>query len=240
LEGVPFARESRARSWPCRTRRYVLQTWAVSPAGAARGIRCAAMVEAPSSLQPADDVPLRYRIPNALTVARLAVLPLFWIVLFGAPGGQSLAAAVLFAVASLTDWFDGFLARRFHHSTRFGRLADPLADRLLIDSAVLILWWHDRLALAAAIAIFVRDAVLLLGLRAAASRGYELSVIYLGKTATAVLMVGLDLIMLTSPSTHWSVYVFYVGLGLSLLAGVIYVVSVRGRMRAEARGKSTA
>ena len=143
------------------------------------------MVEAPSSAASADAVPLRYRIPNLLTLARLAVLPVFWVVLWGAPRGHSVAAGVLFACASLTDWFDGYLARRFGHSTRFGRLADPLADRLLIDSAVLILWWHDRLALAAALAIFARDAVLLGGLRVAARRGYELSVIYLGKTATA-------------------------------------------------------
>jgi CDP-diacylglycerol--glycerol-3-phosphate 3-phosphatidyltransferase len=197
------------------------------------------MVEAPPS-QEHERVPLRYRIPNALTIARLVVLPVFWVVLWRAPDGHSITAGVLFAAASLTDWFDGYLARRFQHPTRFGRLADPLADRLLIDSAVFILWWHDRLALIALIAILVRDVVLLLGLRVAASRGYELSVIYLGKTATSVLMVGLGLIMFTSPGTRWPVYVFYVGLGLSLLAGVIYVVTVRGRLRVEARHREAA
>ena len=95
----------------------------------------------------ADAVPLRYRLPNALTVARLVALPFFWVLLAGAPDGQSVAAGVLFAVASLTDWLDGYLARRLQYSTRFGRMADPLADRLLIDSAVLLLWWHDRLPL---------------------------------------------------------------------------------------------
>jgi CDP-diacylglycerol--glycerol-3-phosphate 3-phosphatidyltransferase len=183
-------------------------------------------------------VPLRYRIPNALTVARLAALPVFWLLLARADGGRSVAAGVLFAVASLTDWFDGYLARRFEHSTRFGRLLDPLADRLLIDSAVLLLWWHDRLDAWQVVLMLGRDLVLLLGYRAVAARGYELSVIYLGKAATAVLMAGLGLIMLTSAGTRWPVYIFDVGLGLSLLAGLIYVVTVRGRLHAEARGRA--
>jgi CDP-diacylglycerol--glycerol-3-phosphate 3-phosphatidyltransferase len=198
------------------------------------------MVDAPQSLQPSEAVPLHHRIPNALTVARLAVLPLFWVLLWQAPDGHSVAAGLVFAAASLTDWFDGYLARRFHHTSRFGRLADPLADRLLIDSAVLILWWEGRIAGLAVIAIFARDVVLLLGFRLAASRGYELSVIYLGKTATFVMMAGLGLIMFTSGSTQWPVYLFYVGLGLSLLAGVVYGVTVRSRMRTEARQRELA
>jgi len=180
-------------------------------------------------------VPLRYRIPNALTLLRLLVLPVFWVVLWQAEDGQSVAACVLFGLASITDYLDGYLARRFHHSTRFGRLADPLADRLLIDSAVIILWWHGRLGWLAPVLIIVRDVALLLGLKMAATRGYELSVIYLGKTATAVLMLGLGLMMLFGPEYRFPEYVFYVGLGLALLAGAIYVVTVRGQVRVERR-----
>jgi phosphatidylglycerophosphate synthase len=69
----------------------------------------------------------------------------------------------------------------------------------------------------------------------AATRGYELSVIYLGKTATALLMLGLGLMMLVGPDYHWPEYVFYVGLFLALVAGAIYVVTVRGRLRVERR-----
>jgi CDP-diacylglycerol--glycerol-3-phosphate 3-phosphatidyltransferase len=183
---------------------------------------------------------LRHRIPNALTAARLLALPVFWVLLLRSDDGHSVAAALVFGVASLTDYVDGYLARRFQHTTRFGRLADPLADRLLIDSAVLLLWWEGRLHWLAPVLILGRDVVLLLGFRAAASRGYELSVIYLGKTATSVLMAGLFLIMLTSGGTDWPVYVFYVGLGLSLLAGLVYVITVRGRLRVEARRREAA
>ena len=124
------------------------------------------------------------RLPNALTLARLAVLPVFWWVLLEADNGQSTLAFVIFGLASLTDWFDGWLARRYGSFSRFGRLADPLADRLLIDSAVILLWHHDRLPLLAPILIIGRDLVLAFGIGSAARHGYELSVIYLGKAAT--------------------------------------------------------
>jgi len=193
------------------------------------------MFDAPDGAADAP-VPLRYHIPNALTMLRLVALPVFWALLWRAEGGQSIAAAVVFAAASVTDYLDGYLARRFQHQTRFGRLVDPIADRLLIDSAVLLLWWHGRVPLAAVLLILGRDVVLLLGLPLAARRGYELTVIYLGKTATAVLMLGLTLIMLTPPSTHWPLYVFYVGLALALTAGVVYLVTARGRLDTRRQG----
>jgi CDP-diacylglycerol--glycerol-3-phosphate 3-phosphatidyltransferase len=154
----------------------------------------------------------------------------FWILLLGSDDGHSVAAGIVFGAAAITDWFDGYLARRFGSSTRFGRLADPLADRLLIGSAVLILWWEGRIPLLAALLVLGRDVALLAGYRVASRRGYELSVIYLGKTATMVLMVGLGLIMLTDPSADWPLWIFYVGIGLSLAAGVIYVLTLRGRL----------
>ena len=164
-------------------------------------------------------------------MARLAVLPLFWWVLLEADDGQSTLAFVIFGLASLTDWFDGWLARRYGSFSRFGRLADPLADRLLIDSAVILLWHHGRLPLLAPILIIGRDLVLALGMGSAARHGYELSVIYLGKAATSVLMVGLGFMMLLPPSASWPSVLFWAGLALSLAAGGVYLVSARARAR---------
>jgi CDP-diacylglycerol--glycerol-3-phosphate 3-phosphatidyltransferase len=172
------------------------------------------------------------RLPNALTIARLAVLPVFWWVLAEAHHGRSALAFVIFGLASLTDWFDGWLARRYGSFSRFGRLADPLADRLLIDSAVILLWHHGRLPWLAPVLIIGRDVVLALGIGSAARHGYELSVIYLGKTATSVLMVGLGMMLLVPRSASWPPVLFWAGLGLSLAAGAVYLVSVRARARA--------
>ncbi len=71
------------------------------------------------------------QLPNALTIVRLVALVPFCVLLARAEDGQSVAAGLLFGAASLTDWFDGWLARRLGVQSRFGRLADPLADRLV-------------------------------------------------------------------------------------------------------------
>jgi CDP-diacylglycerol--glycerol-3-phosphate 3-phosphatidyltransferase len=175
--------------------------------------------------------PFLARLPNILTIARLAVLPPFWWVMVEADHGRSALAFVIFGVASLTDWFDGWLARRYGSFSRFGRLADPLADRLLIDSAVILLWHHGRLPLLAPTLILGRDVVLALGIGSAARHGYELSVIYLGKTATAALMVGLGFMLLLPRSASWPPVMFWAGLALSLVAGAVYLISVRARSR---------
>lgn len=184
-----------------------------------------------SAESPQAPHPWLARLPNALTIARLAALPLFWWVLLEAHHGRSALAFVVFGVASLTDWFDGWLARRYGSFSRFGRLADPLADRLLIDSAVILLWHHGRLPLLAPALILGRDLVLAFGIGSAARHGYELSVVYLGKTATSVLMVGLGFMLLLPRSASWPPVLFWAGLALSLAAGCVYLISVRARSR---------
>jgi CDP-diacylglycerol--glycerol-3-phosphate 3-phosphatidyltransferase len=171
-------------------------------------------------------------LPNALTALRLIAIPFFIVLLWDAPDGHSVAAGLLFGFASVTDWFDGYLARRLDVSTRFGRLADPLADRLLIASAVILLYHHDRVPLVALLLILGRDLLLISGLTLAADRGYELSVIYLGKTATFVLMGALGLIMLTEPGAVIPDLLLYIGIALSLAAGAVYAVTVGRRLRA--------
>ncbi len=179
-------------------------------------------------------------VPNALTVLRLLAIPVFCVLLWHAPEGQSVAAGAIFAVASLTDWFDGYLARRYDVSTRFGRLADPLADRLLIGSAVVILWHHGRIPLLVVLLILGRDVILLSGLKFAAERGYQVSVIYLGKAATFVLMTALFLMMLTPAGTLIPELLLYVGVGLSLAAGGIYIVTIWRRYGADPEGAAPA
>jgi len=80
------------------------------------------------------------QIPNALTVFRILLIPVFVTLVLRSDRGWTIAGAVIFAVAGLTDQIDGWLARRWHAESRFGQLADPLADRLMIDSAVILLW----------------------------------------------------------------------------------------------------
>jgi CDP-diacylglycerol--glycerol-3-phosphate 3-phosphatidyltransferase len=170
------------------------------------------------------------QLPNALTIARFAAIPLFIALMVPADGGKSWPAAIVFAAAAATDQLDGWLARRWHVESRFGTVADPLADRLMIDAAVVLLWLHDRLPWPALVLILARDLVLVAGYKLVVPRDYELSVSFLGKVATWILYASLALMMLTSAGTDFPYVLFWIGLALALVAGVFYVVSVlRGR-----------
>ena len=83
--------------------------------------------------------------PNALTVVRLALIPVFVAVAIQAGGDASWAAGALFGAAGITDQIDGWLARRWRVESNFGRFVDPLADSVIIDAAVIVLWAYDRL-----------------------------------------------------------------------------------------------
>ena len=155
--------------------------------------------------------------PNALTVARLLLIPVFVVLLASAEGGHSVAAAVVFAVAGVTDQVDGYLARRWHVESEFGKVADPLADRLMIDTAVLLLLWADRLPWVALL-IPARDVLLIVATPFAVRRGYRFEVNRVGKAATWVLYASLGFVMLTSAGTDWPLWLFWAGVALALAA----------------------
>jgi CDP-diacylglycerol--glycerol-3-phosphate 3-phosphatidyltransferase len=161
------------------------------------------------------------QLPNVLTVLRLAAIPVF-IVLMLAAEGRSWAAVAVFTAAGVTDQLDGWLARRWRVESQFGKVADPLADRLLIDSAVLLLWLDGRLPWPA-LAILARDLVLVAGYKLVVARGYELSVNLLGKAATWVLYAALFFVLVTSEGTAWPLWLFWTGVALAVAAGLGYV-----------------
>jgi CDP-diacylglycerol--glycerol-3-phosphate 3-phosphatidyltransferase len=164
-------------------------------------------------------------IPNALTVLRLALIPVFVALLVPADEGQSVAAAFVFAVAGISDYLDGWLARRWNVQSAFGRVADPLADRLMIDAAVILLVLHDRLPWIALALIIGRDVLLVAGYKLVMPSGYELTVNFLGKAATWILYCALVLVLLTDASADWPLWIFWAGLGLALVAGLQYAAT---------------
>ncbi len=171
------------------------------------------------------------QLPNALTIGRLLLIPIFVVLMLRAEGGQSFAAGLIFWAAGITDQVDGFLARRWHAESAFGKVADPLADRLMIDAAVVLLWLDDRLPWVALGLILARDLILLAGYRVLTPRGVELDVNTLGKAATWVLYASLGLIILTSPGTDWPLWLFWIGLAMAVVAGAAYVAAAYRLLR---------
>src|SRR5438132_13974422 len=119
-------------------------------------------------------VPMQ-QLPNPLTVARLALIPVFVVLMLKADGGHSWPAGIVFGVAGVTDQIDGFLARRWRVESAFGRIFDPLADRLMIDSAVILLFVEDHMAWAGLVAVLGPDVLLMAGDTALAPPGYGLT-----------------------------------------------------------------
>ncbi len=176
-------------------------------------------------------LPALARLPNALTIVRFALIPVFVVVYATADNGHSWAAGIIFGVAGITDQVDGWLARRWHVESEFGRYADPLADRLMIDTAVVMLVLADRLPWAALAVIIARDAFLIVGTKVVLPRGYEFSVSLLGKAATWVLYAGVAFLLVTVPGTQWPLWLFWIGLGMAVAAAVLYVSSAWGTIR---------
>jgi CDP-diacylglycerol--glycerol-3-phosphate 3-phosphatidyltransferase len=171
------------------------------------------------------------QIPNALTLARLGLIPIFVVLMVQAGHEPSWPAGVVFGIAGITDQVDGFLARRWHVESQFGKIADPLADRLMIDAAVILLVAYDRLPWAGLVVILGRDLVLLAGSRLLAPRGIDVEVNVVGKAATWILYAAIFLRIVTQPSTQWPLVLFWVGLGLALVAGVFYMRTARKELR---------
>jgi CDP-diacylglycerol--glycerol-3-phosphate 3-phosphatidyltransferase len=162
------------------------------------------------------------QLPNALTVLRLIAIPVFVVLLLRTDGQGSYALAALFAAAALTDQVDGYLARRWHVESEFGKFADPLADRLMIDAAVLLLCLDGRLPWLALAIVLARDALLIGGFGLVKDRGYDFSVSTLGKTSTWVLYAAITGVIASDEGTEWPLWLFWIGIGLAVLAAVFY------------------
>ncbi|MCW2690927.1 MAG: CDP-diacylglycerol--glycerol-3-phosphate 3-phosphatidyltransferase [Mycobacterium sp.] len=176
-------------------------------------------------------------IANLLTLVRLLLVPVFLVALFVGDGHEThwrIVAFTIFAVAVITDRFDGALARSYGIETDFGKLADPIADKALIGAALIGLsmlgdlpWWVTILILVREVGVTVlRFAVLSRGV-IPASRGGKL------KTLVQAVAIGLLVLPLSGPWLAAAWVVMAVAIVLTVLTGVDYVVSAirdsRGR-----------
>ena len=129
---------------------------------------------------------------SKITLARVAMIPLFMIVLLA---GYNWAALIIFAIASLTDFVDGYIARHYNQTSDFGKFLDPLADKLLVTAAMLIFVQWNRMPAWAVMIVLAREFAVS-GLRmVAATGGKVLAAGFSGKVKTFSTMVGLCVMM---------------------------------------------
>jgi cardiolipin synthase (CMP-forming) len=162
-----------------------------------------------------------WTIPNAIGYARLAGIPAFLVVALSSHHGHDALAAVLFAVIGWADYLDGFAARLTGQYSRLGALLDPLIDRLLVISGMVVVWHFTLLPRWAIVVVVARELLMLVLSRFAMRRGVELKINWPGRLAVAPTM-GAPFFAIAG--VHWlALVMLYVGMALALLATVRYV-----------------
>ncbi len=182
--------------------------------------------------------PLRpWTIPNAIGFLRLALIPVFLGVALSSGDGVDALAAALFAVIGWGDYADGIAARVTRQYSRLGTLMDPVTDRLLVVSGVVVCWHFDLLPRWALAVLVARELLMLVLGRYGQTRGVELRINWPGRLGVAPVM-GSFFFAMVGLSTLAEVLLF-VGLALALLATVLYMRSGLADLRALQAGSAS-
>ena len=179
-------------------------------------------------------------LPNLLTLLRILAVPVVVVALLGeTPNGDALAAAV-FALAAATDGLDGYFARSRGAVTTFGKLMDPLADKLLVTAALVSLVSLDRLEAWVAMVIIARE-IAVTGLRAiAAERGVVISASWLGKLKTVLQIAAVIALIAVNPAPVWVDVLVYLAVAATVLSGADYFFGLRRRIEEQQRERAAA
>jgi len=172
-------------------------------------------------------------LPNTLTLLRILLVPVVVVALLEeTPNGDTIAAGV-FALAALTDGLDGYIARSRDAITTFGKLMDPLADKLLVTAALVSLVSLGRLEAWVAMVIIAREFAVT-GLRGvAAERGVVIHASWLGKVKTTLQVAAIIALIATDPAPLGVDILVYVAVAFTVISGVDYFFGFR-RMLDEA------
>ena len=175
-------------------------------------------------------------LPNALTVFRILLVPVLVVALLDKTPNGDVVAAVVFAIASLTDAIDGYIARTRNSITTFGKLMDPVADKLLILAALMALVSLKRLDAWVAMVIIAREFAVTATRMAATSQGVVISANWWGKIKTMVQVGCVFFLIAIDGRPAWLDGLVYLTVAITLISGVDYFFGLRRLMReADAR-----
>lgn len=171
-----------------------------------------------------------FNLPNAITFLRILLIPVFVFLLISPNPMQAIAAAFVFGLAALTDWLDGYIARRSGQITKLGILLDPIADKLLIAAALILLVGMDRIPSWIAVVIIGRELGVT-GLRAIAlSKGNVIPAEMAGKIKMIVQIMAIILLLIDGRYLGLNLFLIgtvalWISMILSLLSGIRYFIT---------------
>ena len=171
---------------------------------------------------------MQLNLPTSLTLLRIALIPVFVVVFFLSFKGANLLCSALFGLAALTDWLDGYLARRLGQTSAFGAFLDPVADKLMVAAALVLLVQAIPTALmAVAAVIIIGREIAISALRewmAQIGKQGRVAVSMIGKIKTTAQMIAVLLLLYRKPL--WGFPTLETGLGLLVIAAVLTLWSM--------------
>lgn len=173
-----------------------------------------------------------WNVPNVLTMIRLIMVPVFAVMLMT---GHSMQALVVFCLASLTDALDGYIARTCNLITSFGKLMDPLADKLLIVTAIVCQGIRGVFPWVAIVLVIIKEIWLVCGSFMMLKRNIVVQATMVGKVSTCFFMAALIASFFHDQLMGWwplDAVLFWIGTVLTLIAGVYYTVAGMNKVRA--------
>ncbi|MEJ6950585.1 CDP-diacylglycerol--glycerol-3-phosphate 3-phosphatidyltransferase [Natronospora cellulosivora (SeqCode)] len=158
-------------------------------------------------------------LPNLLSISRIILIPIY-INLF--LKGEFLIAGILFSLSAVSDFFDGYIARKYNSVTDLGRILDPLADKLTIISILFALIYSSLFPNYIAIILLVREFFILISSIASFLMGFDvINASMIGKTSMFILYIAIAMHILSYKS--FSMYLFYIVIPLNIGSGIHYV-----------------
>ena len=181
-----------------------------------------------------------YTIPNIITLARIALVPVFILIFFLPFHWSYFWAAAIFTLAGVTDWVDGYLARRLNQTSKLGAFLDPVADKLMVSAAlILLVEMHASAWLAIPAIVIIGREIAISALRewmAECGKRAQVAVSNIGKVKTVIQMIAIAIVLAVDPAfladdqgIIWSLIfwlgslLLYVAMGLTLWSGWIYL-----------------
>jgi CDP-diacylglycerol--glycerol-3-phosphate 3-phosphatidyltransferase len=176
--------------------------------------------------------------PNLLTVVRILLVPVLVVALLASAHEGDVFAAIVFAVASATDFVDGYLARSRNSVTTFGKLMDPLADKLLIVAALISLVSLGRLQAWVAMVIIARELAVTVLRLGASQAGVIVPASNFGKLKTCVQIVTILAVIAVHGRPTWLEVLVYAMVAITVASGLDYFFGLRRRMTAAQRSRA--
>jgi CDP-diacylglycerol--glycerol-3-phosphate 3-phosphatidyltransferase len=176
--------------------------------------------------------------PNFLTVVRILLVPVLVVALVGHGNDGDVFAAIVFALASVTDFVDGYLARSRDSVTTFGKLMDPLADKLLIVAALISLVSLHRLAAWVAMVIIARELAVTVLRMGATQAGVIIPASNLAKVKTCVQIAAILSVIAVHGHPAWVDALVYVAVAITVVSGLDYFFGLRRRIDQAQRSRA--